>query len=281
MNWLSYLSCFTHSWNAESLSFGLLIWCYCAISIFFIEFGIEGLIMYQFIALLIADIQVLCPAKFLFSQDLVPLGTVIYTTIFLVNDLITEHAGSKMAKKSVRLVLFGHLLFFSLILWTLSYPPLTDPNPEHAHFVTTREAIIQLFTPHGVIFFSSQCAYLLSQYIDIHIFAQIKTRIPKAFILRSGLSVLIGIILDNWLFNMLAWRVFSEHIIPWPQLWHDYICFNTMIQLIILFCNIPVFYVLTAYASPNYRVSRLFFFLFENRPQSSPNRPLNDSTWSH
>lgn len=270
-NWLNFLASFGHIWSPEWISVGLLLWCYFCITVFFLAFKIEGLMIYQIIALLIADIQVLCAAKFSFSNNLVPLGTVIYTTIFLVNDLITEHASAEVAKKTVNLVLCGHLFFFSLILWTLAYPPICAEQPHHQIFIASAEAISILFSPHLVIFLSSQCAYLVSQNIDISIFAQIKNKMPKALILRSLVSVLLAVFFDTCIFNLFAWQLFAQDAIPWKELWNDYICFNTMIQLIILFCNIPVFYGLTRTLPSINRLSRFFFFIHQNRASSSTN----------
>jgi len=241
IDFISTLSSLLHTQSAEFTSCLLLVWCYFAITLFFLRYGRAGLLCYSVIAIIVADLQVLCAAHFHYYEHPLVLGTIVYSSLFLVNDLITERYGLQAAKDNILLTMFSHLLLIVFIILTLGYAPL-EANPAYTFYHQSRQSLEQIFKPQGALFLASQIAYLLSQWTDVHIFAAMRKRLPSILALRSMVSVFFGLIVDTMIFNILAWEVLAVSPVPLKQLWTDYICANTMIQFSILIINVPVFY---------------------------------------
>lgn len=242
--------------SAEMISVYQLLLSYLMIGLMLKNYGKMGLLTYAVIALIIADLQVCCAAPFTSYGSHLVLGTVVYTSLFLVNDLTTELYGLHTAKRFVALTMMGHLLLIFMVRITLLYPDLPD-TPETHSYVLAKDSLRILFEPQMSLFIASQIAYFVSQWIEIHIFSSLRKKIPQFLALRGFISVFLGILIDAGLFNMLAWEILAKNPVPLDVLWSDYICANIVIQWIILFINIPAFYVLLWF----YRTS--FHFLWQ------------------
>ncbi len=228
-------------YHSELLSFLLLLCCYSCIAGSVRYYGRNGLLVFSLIALIVSDFQVLCAAPFTLYGGPLVLGTVMYSSMFLVNDLITELYGLSAAKENIILTILGHLMLIGFLALTLNYPDLPE-IPENTTYIASKNALSLIFHPQMGIFLASQCAYFISQWSDIHIFSHLRKKLPQVLAVRAVFSVGIGIIIDTLLFNFLAWRLFTESPIAWTTLWTDYIFANIVLQFIILFLNIPVFY---------------------------------------
>ncbi len=228
-------------YHSEVLSLAILLCCYIAIAAALIFDGRQGLFGFSLIALIVSDFQVLCAAPFASYNGPLVLGTVMYSSMFLVNDLITELYGLEAAKKNITMTLAGHIGLVGFLWLTLLYPDLPS-EPENFHYLSSKSALEHVFRPQLGIFLASQCAYFLSQWSDIHVFSHIRSKLPNVLALRTIASMFLGIIMDTLIFNFLAWELFTDHPVPWDVLWTDYIYANTVIQFIIIFFNTPVFY---------------------------------------
>ncbi|NBV28514.1 VUT family protein [bacterium] len=233
----SYLETF----SAESVSFFTLICCYIAIVIALRQWREAGLYIYSAIAVIACNIQVLTAAFFSALKEPIALGTVIYTSIFLVNDILTERFGSHVAKKCVLLSFFSTVLLLVFMTMTLAYKPLPY-NQEYAKFIDGRHAVEVLFSPNLSILLASQIAYLTSQWCDIMIFARLRAISTQFLWLRSFFSVALGALIDTLIFNGLAWQLFSHEPVSMKSLINHYILGSYVLQLLISLCNIPIFY---------------------------------------
>lgn len=167
-------------------------------------FGKNGLYAIISMSIILANLQVMKIIDFFgFS---VTLGNVLYGSIFLATDILSEFHGKKEAKKAVFIgfaVMIISTLYFQL---TLLFQPSAD-DFVHNHFTT-----IFSFLPRIVI--ASLTAYLISQLHDVwaYNFWKNKTK-GKMLWLRNNLSTLVSQFLDTSIFCVIAFLgVFSMNI---------------------------------------------------------------------
>lgn len=208
--------------------------------IFFRFFGEAGLITYMVLSVLISNIQVLKAVQFTFFSDPIALGTIVFTSIFLCNDMLNEFYGIDSAKKAVTLSFCGYLMSTIILLLTAGYKPL----PAADLLMSTAHVHIQaLFTPAPAIFCASSVAYYTSQYIDIFCFRFIyKKTNGNSLWLRTAISTVIAIIWDNTLFAILAWFVFAPSSYELSIIWYTYIFGIGIFRIVLSILYTPFMY---------------------------------------
>lgn len=218
----------------------LLTFLLCATSILVAVryFGSLGLFTYAVVALVVANIQVLKITPFTFYNDTIALGTIVFSSIFLCHDILTDHFGAIVAKKSVRIGFFTLLFFTIAMVLTMGFPVA---QPDGAQEV--QSALQKLFVPVPALFVASLTSYIISQYNDIWIFDRLKgTTGSKLLWLRSLVSTGIASLLDSIIFSVLAWVVFASDPMDWHTLVYTYILGTYVLRLGIAVLNIPVLY---------------------------------------
>ncbi len=222
--------------SAEILN--LLSFVICVISIIFLLrfYGKEGLFLYTTIIVITSNIQVLKLTHYFFIESPVALGTVIFSTTFAVDNIITELFGASEAKKNTFLSFFCYLIFIILMKITIFYPTIMDTDCYNCH-----EEIKILFSPSLVIFISSLIAYIIGQLFDIKLFTFLKklTR-NKWLIFRSFISMSLSTFLDNFVFSISAWMILSDNPISWSSLWKTYIFSGYLLRLIVVVLCVPL-----------------------------------------
>ena len=232
---------FLQNYSSESITIITIFICYLMIGVALKTWGKAGLFAYSAIAVIASNIQILTAAEFSIYPEPIVLGTVIYSSVFLANDLLTERYGSLIAKKSVLLSFFSTTILLVFMILTLGYRPLPK-IPEYSFYLESRHAIEVIFSPNIAILFASQSAYIISQFSDIGIFANLKKTAFKYLWARAFLSVAIGALIDSLIFNFLAWRVFADQPVATAHLFNHYILGNYFLQVVIALINIPIFY---------------------------------------
>ncbi|MCD6056040.1 MAG: hypothetical protein K0R12_1002 [Gammaproteobacteria bacterium] len=207
-------------------------------------FGKTGLYVYGALAIVIGNIQVLKGTHFLFWENPVALGTLIFSSTFVVTDTLTECFGSSAARRAVGLGFMASLFVTVSMLLTLGTKPLdiaiTDPD---FHFVTAHNAMMVLFTPSAAILTASLSAYLLSQLLDILIFQKLRQSSGKRGLwFRTSVATSIAFLIDNTVFSVLAWKVFSANPVSWHSLIWTYILGTYILRIITLIAYIPIVY---------------------------------------
>lgn len=215
--------------QAHAPAEALTLWTFilCAITIFGLLrfYGLAGLYTYNVLAIVVANIQVLSVTQYQSFAEPVALGTVIFTTTFFVNDVITEHYGAEAAKKSVWLGFWGQILVTVWMVLALAHKlPTLDgasANIQGAH--QNYLATLQLFAPSIRILAASLIAYFCSQWLDILIFNKIRNVTAGKYLwLRQNVAMFISGALDTFLFSFLAWMLFSSTAISWHELFFTY-----------------------------------------------------------
>lgn len=159
-------------------------------------FGKTGLFVWVAIGTILANIQVTKSIK-LFGMD-ATLGNIMYGTMFLATDCL----GEKYSKKDGdRAVIFGFVaMIASLIVMQLALAF----NPSDSDVSQGSLETIFGFLPR--IALGSLTAYLVSQFLDVFLFAKIKEKLPsdKLLFVRNNLSTLTSQFIDTCIFVPIA-----------------------------------------------------------------------------
>lgn len=239
------------SFSAEGVSVILYMTCLFAILLLFKLYGAQGLFLYNIVAVIASNIQVLRTVQFGFSIEPVALGTIVFASTYLCSDILTEHFGKDAAKKGVWYSFAAQILMTVLMIIAIGYPSLTDNytsnNPEMA---LTEKALALLFTPSPRLLIASLIAFAVSQLTDIWLFQSIQklTRGQKLW-LRTGVSALISAMVDNILFSTLAWVVLAPNPVSFSTLLFTYILGTFVTRALMALFALPVMY-LSYYFTP-------------------------------
>ncbi len=189
----------------ELLWFGLLISGFLIVIIAYRLFGKTGLYIWTATAVILANIQVMKTIE-IFGL-VTALGNVIYSSLFLVTDILNENHSKKDAQNAV------WIGFFVLIATTVVMQITLQFVPDESDFLSSHLAAIFEFLPRITV--ASLIAYLISQHHDVWIFSKLKEKQKSQNLwVRNNLSTLSSQLIDNTIFTLIAFvGVFSWGII--------------------------------------------------------------------
>jgi uncharacterized integral membrane protein (TIGR00697 family) len=229
VNWLQ-------GYSPEVLTLGLLLLCGGVILLMMRLYGPVGLIVYSTLAVIIANLQVQTAVSSRFFDEPTALGTIVFSSVFIVTGILTEYYGKAHAKKAVWLSFTGMILMTLFMLVTMGFRPAPG-------FQTAHQAMCVLFFPAPALLSASLIAYVVGQLNDIWIFTTLSwfTR-GKLLWLRSFVATLIGAFLDNLIFSILAWIVFAPHPLPLAKVFLTYVLGNYILRVFVALVGIPFVY---------------------------------------
>jgi uncharacterized integral membrane protein (TIGR00697 family) len=175
----------------ELLWIGYLLLDMCMVVLVYRLFGREGLTGYLVFALLACNIQVLKLVQ-LFGLN-VTLGTILYGSIFLTTDILTELHGKQAAQRAIWIgfVTMVMMALFMQICIVIAPAPFDRAQP---HF-----AALFSFLPRIAV--GSLAAYLLSQFLDVTLFVRIRQATGGRWLwLRNNGSTMLSQALDTLMF---------------------------------------------------------------------------------
>ncbi len=212
----------------EILWISTLIFCFLMVILAYRLFGKTGLYVWTAIGVILANIQVMKTVQ-VFGL-VTALGNVIYSSLFLVTDIINENHSKKDAQKAV------WIGFFVLISTTILMQLTIQFIPDKSDFLSEHLTAIFSFLPR--IAFASLTAYLISQSHDVLFFSKLKKRHKERFLwLRNNSSTIISQFLDNIIFTLIAfYGIFSWNIIG------QIFLTSMIIKVIISVCDTPFIY---------------------------------------
>ncbi|MFC0014635.1 MULTISPECIES: queuosine precursor transporter [Allobacillus] len=171
-------------------------------------FGKNGLIVWIGMSTVLANMQVLKTVE-LFGV-IATLGNILYGTIFLATDIINEKYGKAEARKAV------WLGFYTLVTMTIvmQFALLFQPHESDV----AHEALSDIFNLVPQVAVGSLLAYIVSQNIDVVIFAKLKEKFAgtKFLWVRNNLSTMISQLIDTTIFSVIAfWHFLTTDISVW------------------------------------------------------------------
>lgn len=174
-----------------------VLWIITALTFLLIGFvlwGKTGIIAIISANVILMNIFVL-KGMILFGLDATG-GNVLYASVFLGTDIISEYYGEKEARKTVLIGFSVSLLFLIATRFIL----LFTPAPWDTYHTTMKT----LFSPVWRIVGASMLAYLISQNLDVVSYSKIKEKAPRHLWLRNNLSTWTSQIVDTLVFCLAA-----------------------------------------------------------------------------
>lgn len=226
---------FLQQFSSEFISWLTFLCCVVFILGSMRFFGLIGLYTYNVLATIVANIQVLKIAEFGFSPEPVALGTIVFATVFLVSDMITEHYGKKAAQKGVWLSFTMQVFMTIFMLLTISHQPLSGD--------TAHMAIETLFLPSPRLLIASLTAFIFSQLFDIQVFHRLQIATAgKMLWLRLNVSSIMAALLDNIIFSTIAWMILAPTPVSLKSLIFTYILGTYLARIIVSLMSTPIIY---------------------------------------
>ena len=220
----------------EILTLGLLVSCGFIILVMMRLYGAVGLMVYSSLAVIVANLQVQTATTYRFFDEPIALGTVVFSSIFIVSSILTEYYGKAQARKAVWLSFTGMIIVTFFMLLTIGFKPARG-------FYEAHKAMCVLFLPAPALIAASLIAYAVGQFNDIWTFATLSRLTRGRFLwFRSFLATLISAFLDNLVFSVLAWMVFAPHPLPWRTVFFTYVLGTYLLRIFVALVGIPFVY---------------------------------------
>lgn len=198
-------------------------------------FGLTGLYVYSSTATITANIQVLKLMSFASISEPVAMGTATFSTIFLCNDIITEHYGKDAAKQNIWLSFVTQILITISMVISIGFK---EYGNDKAH-----DAIVTLFLPAPRLLIASLVAFVASQLFNIAIFSKIAQYCHNKMLwLRSNVALMLSELLDNIIFSLLAWFILAPTPVSTHTLIYTYILGTYVLRVIFALFSTPVIY---------------------------------------
>lgn len=245
---LSTLIFLSNKLNNEILTLILLLACYATILILWRFWQENGLFIYNALAVVIANIQVLKISNFSITNEPVALGTLLFATTFIVSDILTEHKGIQSARIGINLSFIAQifvtlLMNITILFSTIDGADIRGTNGNSNILNNIQYSMFILFVPSLRILTASLISYYVSQLFDIYLFKLIKTLTREKFLwLRLNISSMMAGLLDNVLFSLLAWKLLSPNPVSLHILIFTYIFGTYGSRLIISLTSTPIIY---------------------------------------
>ncbi|MBY0501410.1 MAG: queuosine precursor transporter [Alphaproteobacteria bacterium] len=221
---------------SEVLTLALLLSCGTIILLMMRLYGEIGLVVYNVLALIVANLQVQKATMFRFFDEPVALGTVVFSSIFIVSGILTEYYGKAQAHKTVWLSFTAMVLMTLFMLLTIGFKPASGFHEAH-------QAMCTLFIPAPALIVASLMAYVVGQFNDIWIFATLsRLTAGRLLWLRTFIATLVGAFIDSFVFSVLAWMVFAPHPLPWRTVFFTYILGAFVVRIFVALVGIPFLY---------------------------------------
>jgi len=193
-------------------------------------FGRIGLYSWIVLVVILANVQVLKTVEvFGFVASA---GNILYSTSFLVTDILDELYGKKYAARAVWVGFMGLFAATLIMQLTLNFAP---------HISDWADPSLQsLFGFFPRVATAGAIAYLISQILDVNLYQIIRKIFPSDNMLwlRNNGSTMLSQLLDTTVFCTLAfWGVFETPIF-WSVFWTMYI-----MKVIVAACDTPFVYI--------------------------------------
>ncbi|MBR6073419.1 MAG: queuosine precursor transporter [Bacilli bacterium] len=155
----------------------------------------EGLYVWAAIALIMANILE-CQTVGLFNGFTSTCGNVLFASVFLATDIMSEKYGSEYSKKAIKLAVLAMISFTIIMQIGLLFTP--DAS-DFAH-----DSMVTLFSLNLRITISSLVMFYISNNLDIFLFDKLKKKLPKQLWLRNNVATIISNVLENYFFIFFA-----------------------------------------------------------------------------
>lgn len=188
----------------------------------------EGLYVWISIATIMANILV-CKSIDILGL-IASLGNVMFASIFLATDILSEKYDVKDSRKAVMLAIASQIIFILATTLAVSYiPSETD---------LSNESMKTLFSINARVSISSIVMFGASNMLDIYLFEKLKKKFPKQLWLRNNVSTIISNCLENYFFVFFAFvGIYDYSTIL------SIATTTSILEIIIAICDTPFMYI--------------------------------------
>lgn len=188
----------------------------------------EGLYVWISIATIMANILV-CKSIDILGLT-ASLGNVMFASIFLATDILSEKYEVKDSRKAVMLAIASQIIFILATTLAVSYiPGETD---------LSNESMKTLFSINARVSISSIVMFGASNMLDIYLFEKLKKKFPKQLWLRNNVSTIISNCLENYFFVFFAFvGIYDYSTIL------SIATTTSILEIIIAICDTPFMYI--------------------------------------
>lgn len=188
----------------------------------------EGLYVWISIATIMANILV-CKSIDILGLT-ASLGNVMFASIFLATDILSEKYDVKDSRKAVMLAIVSQIIFILATTLAVSYIP-SETDLSH-------ESMKTLFSINARVSISSIVMFGASNMLDIYLFEKLKKKFPKQLWLRNNVSTIISNCLENYFFVFFAFVGIYDYgtILSIATT-------TSILEIIIAICDTPFMYI--------------------------------------
>lgn len=144
----------------------------------------------------IVAMNVLAAKQFDFLGLTVTCGILVSGFVFIAQDLVTELYGAKQSRKMIT-VCYAVALVMVLLFQLAIYIPASQ-------FWFSQEAFETVLKTTLRITIASITAYYCGSFANVYIMGKLKERFPKSLFVRAVSSTVVGQLLDNAVFAVVA-----------------------------------------------------------------------------
>ena len=188
----------------------------------------EGLYVWIGIATIIANILV-CKSVDIMGIT-TSLGNVMFASIFLATDIMSEKYSPKDSKKAIILGVITQVIFVAMTMLAVNYAP--------SEVDMSNESMKTLFTINLRVSISSIAMFLISNMADIYLFEKLKKKYPNKLWLRNNVSTMICNSLENYFFTFFAFVGLYD-----IGSMLEMATFASLLEIIIAVCDTPFLYI--------------------------------------
>lgn len=188
----------------------------------------EGLYVWISIATITANILV-CKSIDILGLT-ASLGNVMFASIFLATDILSEKYDVKDSRKAVILAIVSQIIFIMTTTLAISYiPSETD---------LSNDSMKTLFSINTRVSISSIVMFGASNMLDIYLFEKLKRKFLKQLWLRNNVSTIISNCLENYFFVFFAFvGIYDYSTIL------SIATTTSILEIIIAICDTPFMYI--------------------------------------
>ena len=137
-----------------------------------------------------------CQTIGLFNGFTSTCGNVLFASVFLATDIMSEKYGVEYSKKAIKLAVASMIAFTVIMQIGLLFVP---DETDMAH-----ESMKTLFSLNLRISISSIVMFYLSNNLDIFLFEKIKKKLPKQLWIRNNVATMVSNVIENYFFIFFA-----------------------------------------------------------------------------
>lgn len=192
------------------------------------KFGKEGIFTWIGLAVVLANIFV-CKCVDLFGLS-ATLGNVLFGSVFLATDILTENYGVETAKKAVWVGVMAEISAIILTQLALIFTPNSLDIVQSSF-----ETLFGLFPRTSI---ASISMFILSNQLDIYLFEKMREKTNGKYLwLRNNVATCVSQCIENYLFYIIAfYGLYSMR----DLLSMTFTC--CIIEIIVAVCDTPFIY---------------------------------------